>query len=323
MYKKICIFIILLIVCVFFATGFSLAQDQPKYTFGVATYICTHGWSILNYSGMEEMAEKLNVKLIRTMAERDTVKQVNDIEDLVQREVDGLIIMLGNPDTMTEAIKKASDKGIPIAFTNGPFLCDGMNINICTNNYEAGKLIAEGLAAHINYEGNIAIYDYPGLACTKSRCEGAREVFAKYPNINIVADEAFPVGAGIVEKAQAFTEDLLVRFPSGQLQGIFSPADTIGAIAPSAAIDAAGRSDEITIYSMDCLDEIADFIRADTTAVKASYAQRPKEMGRLCVEMLVRFLEGERAIPRQIFLEGILYTKDNIPDKNEDMVSHF
>jgi len=320
MLKKISIILIILIMMFFAVTGNSFAQE-PKYTFGVATYICTHGWSIDNFSGMEEAAERLNIRLIRTMAERDTVKQVNDIYDLLERKVDGMIIMLGNPDTMTEAILEIQKAGVPVAFTNGPFLCEGMNINICTDNYEAGKLIAESLAAALDYKGNVIIMDNPGLACNALRCVGAREVFAKYPDINVIVDMPIPMGPDVTEKSQQLMEDLLVRFGPGEIQGLFSPADTVATIGPVAAIDAAGRSDEIIIYSMDCIDQVAEMIRADTLAIKGSYCQRPKEMGRLCVEMLDRFLDGERAIPRQIFLEGIIYTKDNIPPTNEELIS--
>jgi ribose transport system substrate-binding protein len=320
MFKKFVFFLVFVLLVLSFIANTSFAE--PKYTFGVATYICTHGWSIDNWSGMQEAAERLNIKLIRTLAERDVVKQANDIDDLIERDVDGMIIMLGNPDTMTKAIAKCQDNGIPIAFTNGPFLCDGLNINICTNNYDAGKLIAEGLCKGLDYKGNVVIIDYPGLACTANRCEGAREVIAKYPDIKIIADEPIAMGAGVTEKSMKIMEDLLIKYPSGQIQGVFSPADTVGAIGPSAAIDAAGRSKEIKIYSMDSLDQVADMIRSGETAIAASYCQRPKEMGRLCVEFLDRFLDGERAIPRQVFLEGILYTIDNIPATNAELISH-
>src|SRR5690606_3176688 len=94
--------------------GMAVAQDSV--TIGVSVPAADHGWTGgVNYFAQQAI-ERLgatypNVEFVFTSA-ADAPKQIADIEDMVStRGIDALVILPGDPDAMTSAIKQVKDAG--------------------------------------------------------------------------------------------------------------------------------------------------------------------------------------------------------------------
>src|SRR5690348_9260884 len=95
--------------------GAAVAQDKT-YTIGVSVPTADHGWT----GGVDFFAQQAvdrlqkaypNLKFVLATAP-DSTKQAADLEDmLATRNIDGLVILPGDPDAMTASIKKVKDAG--------------------------------------------------------------------------------------------------------------------------------------------------------------------------------------------------------------------
>ena len=95
--------------------GSAIGQDKT-YTIGVSVPTADHGWT----GGVDFFAQQSvdrlqkaypNLKFVLATAP-DSTKQAADLEDmLATRNIDGLVILPGDPDAMTASIKKVKDAG--------------------------------------------------------------------------------------------------------------------------------------------------------------------------------------------------------------------
>ena len=65
-------------------------------------------------ASMKEQLEKLGAKYISADAQADSSKQISDVENLIARGCNALIILAYDADAITPAIEKAKAEGIPV-----------------------------------------------------------------------------------------------------------------------------------------------------------------------------------------------------------------
>ena len=70
-----------------------------------------------------------------------------------------------------------------IAAQEGEVVC-----HIASDNVAGGRLAGEYLAKALGGEGKVAIINQPAITSVLDRVQGFREVIAKYPHLQIVAD---------------------------------------------------------------------------------------------------------------------------------------
>src|SRR6056297_1450827 len=84
-------------------------------------------------------------------------EQIKMIESLIARKVDGMVISVNNTPEYIEVINKAVDSGIAVATFDADAPDSRRLFHIGINNYQAGKVTAEGLldileAKNIDYK---------------------------------------------------------------------------------------------------------------------------------------------------------------------------
>ncbi|MEG2597455.1 MAG: sugar-binding protein [Oscillospiraceae bacterium] len=108
--------------------------------------------------GAEEKAKELGIKMEWVgPAKSDAAEQVNVIEGLIQKKVDGILISCNDADALKDVIDKAVDAGIPV----GTFDSDSPNSKRSfyagTDNYGIGKLGGEKMLKALPDGGKVAI----------------------------------------------------------------------------------------------------------------------------------------------------------------------
>ncbi len=92
---------------------------QTSYTFGLAVHSNPASdlfWGVVE-KGAKDAAAQMGVTL-KSGGSGQPTEQAQLIENYVAAKVDGIIVSLANPDAMKDALKKASDAGIPIITIN-------------------------------------------------------------------------------------------------------------------------------------------------------------------------------------------------------------
>ena len=137
----------------------------------------------------------------------------------------------------------------------------------------------------------IIIIDHPTVTSVQDRVRGFKLELAKYPKLTIVAT---PAAEGKRTKAQDVMESMLGAHP--QVKGVFGINDD-SALGALAAIEQAGRKD-IVMVGYDATKEAREAILKGT-ALKADVIQYPKDIGRITIETIAKYLRRQK-VPAQV-----------------------
>jgi ribose transport system substrate-binding protein len=185
-------------------------------------------------------------EILHTNANNDNAKQVADMEDMVTKGVDAIIVAAVNSQGICPGVQAAYDAGIPVIVLERYVTCatdDVWTSFIDVNVAEISRQTAEWFAQQLNYEGKVVLMkSVPGQELTEVHARTVKEVFAKYPGIELLAEDYAAVSRA---KGKEFMEAWLRAFP--QIDGVISWTGTEAQGAIEAAQEA-GRLDQIKVW---------------------------------------------------------------------------
>jgi ABC-type sugar transport system substrate-binding protein len=169
--------------------------------------------------GFQDAAKKYGITVeIREPKEFELPQQVEVLENLVSRKVDGIAISAVDDKGLINVIKQATDAGIKVVTFDAPAPSTAALSYIGTLNPEAGYAAGVEFAKLIGNDGEVAILQGGlGASNLNDRYAGFTKALAeKAPNIKMVGREDTQ---GKLELATSKTENLLSAHPN--LKGIF------------------------------------------------------------------------------------------------------
>jgi ribose transport system substrate-binding protein len=181
---------------------------------------------------------KDKIELEIQVAGPNAQKQIQQINAMVQAGAKAIVVYPISPTALNGVVKNACEKGVHI-FTFDAEIDEPCAHNVHIDQKEAGKVAAQWLADKLGGKGNI-IY-LTGVAGTSTdtlRTEGSMEVFAKYPNIKIIAQ-----ASGMWSQAVTRTEmsQILATHSWDKIDGILGQA---GCFTVFSMQDEAGIADD-------------------------------------------------------------------------------
>ncbi|HTT55526.1 MAG TPA: sugar ABC transporter substrate-binding protein [Opitutaceae bacterium] len=258
-----------------------------------------HPYFIDMQRGAEEAARTARVELIVQAAEReiDVERQMEIIENLIQRHVDALVIAPSGSREIVPVIIKANRAGIPVIIVDtrvdAPALraAGGRIVTfVGSDNYEGGRIAGSFLAERMQGRARIAVLEgIPGHETGDARLRGFRDAIAGRAGLVIVASQ--PANW---ERDQGYNvcQNILQAHPD--VNALFAANDLM-ALGALEAIAAAGRGGRITVVGFDALDEARQAVKQGTMA--GTVAQDPAQMGRAGIEAAARILRGGSVPP--------------------------
>jgi ribose transport system substrate-binding protein len=164
----------------------------------------------------------------------DVSKQSQQLSNLISQGVDAILIDAASPTGLNGILQQAADRGIVVvSFDNTVTMPDGLTVSL--DEYGFGVTWAEFVAKKINGKGNvIMVTGVAGTYDDTERNKGADEVWAKYPDIKVVARYT---GNWDSSAAQTNTAAILPTLP--KIDGIWCQGGTDGVLK---AFIAAGRT---------------------------------------------------------------------------------
>lgn len=291
MSKKFCCFIVTVVVLMmlmsFFAIG--IARDTKPVKIGVSIADQSNPFYIEILDGMES-ALKEGDKLIVMDAAFDLAKQISDVEDMVQQQVDIMMIDPVDSKGIQAALMICKESDIPVISYNSPVEDVSMVVsNVATDNFMAGQLIGEALSEALGGKGNVIMLTYNVAQVCLDRANGFLDVLEKYPDIKVLDQQEIEPG---VDTAMPVMENKLQAFPD--IDGVFALNDP-SAIGCAAAIDSADLLDQIKIVGVDGSEEGKKAICEGK--MLASAAQHPVDIGKIAIETAYKVLAGEEVEP--------------------------
>ena len=245
--------------------------------------------------GARAAADSLGIQLVVQAPEReiDVEKQMQIVEDLIERKVDVLLLVPSGSREIVPAIAKANAANIPVVIVDtrvDAVALKSANARIATfigsDNVDGGRIAGEFVAQKLGGKGKVAVLEgIPGHETGDSRLRGFRKAIAKYPGLTIVASQT-----ANWERDQAFNvaQNILQSHPD--IQAIFACNDVM-ALGAVEAIAAAARTKDIAVVGFDAQDDARTAIQQGRMA--ATIAQNPRQMGRLAVISASKLLRNQ------------------------------
>ena len=249
---------------------------------------------------LEEAAASVGATVIITDARHDVAKQISDVEDMIQKKIDILLLNPTDSTGVEGAVKSAKAAGLVVAAVDanakGP-----VDTFVGSKNYDAGVMACEYMGKALGGKGDVAILDGIPVVPILERVRGCKDALAKFPGMKIVTTQN---GKQERDQALAVTENMIQANPN--LKGIFSVNDG-GAMGSLAAIEASGK--DIKLTSVDGAPEAIKAMQKPNSKFIATSAQYPRDQIRIAIGMALAKKWGAN-VPAHIPVDVKLIDKD-------------
>jgi ribose transport system substrate-binding protein len=234
------------------------APVQPakkKLKVGISIPAADHGWT----AGVGWWAKKAtelypDVDFVLSTA-LNPEKQTADIEDMLVKGVDAIVLLATESAPITPIALKAKQKGVFIVNVDrgllpGPGGEAIADIFLEGDNKAFGRKSAEFMAEKLGGKGSIVVLT--GIPCTvdTDRVNAAMEVFKRYPDIKILTQQP---GFWSREKALQAMENILIKYP--KIDAVWVSDDDM-LLGVRQAVEDAGRAKQMWLLGGCCMKEV-------------------------------------------------------------------
>jgi len=246
-------------------------------------------------------AQYPDVKLVIADAGQDDNKQVAQIETFIRQKPDLLIVAPNERAPLTAVMGTAVQSGIPVICLERDTLEPNYTTYISADNRDIGSMAGQFIVDYLSKKygqprGNIVqIKGLLGVEAEIARNDGAHDVFARYPNIEIVNDA---VADWIQAKAKDRMFEALRANP--KIDVVYAHNDPM-AVGAYLAAQELGREKEMIFVGVDGLGGPNGGIKKVMDGILAATFVYP-----LCVDKAVEV--GNRMLRDRTFKPDKVYT---------------
>ncbi len=166
-------------------------KAAPQYVIGVSQ--CSKDFWRDKFNKELQMAEYLNdsIQVKLASSNDDSKLQTRQINQMIDEKVDLLVIAPNQLNTISPAINRAYDKGIPVIIYDRKANSNKYTAFIGCDNYAIGKSMGEFIAQKLQGKGRVVeIRGLEGSSPALERHRGFMEAMKKCPGMQVVASEA-------------------------------------------------------------------------------------------------------------------------------------
>lgn len=326
------------------STSAASGGDGEEITIGFSQRrIAGSDWYKTLVQGVRDEAERQGVKVEVTDAGGDTVRQISDINTLLSRGVEGLIVNANDPKGIAPALQAAETAGAPVVAVNSNIdesLIDKTYCYVAEDQVATGALAGKAIAAKVaeRFEPGdtvkmVTIGGYPGDIISDLRDEGFQkgwdEYFAQNPGQEPKVEQLpRKYGEWLPDKALPQMRDVASANPD--LDVVYSESDVMHA-GIKQALTQSGIYDKVLVASYDGgMNFIQEMVDDPDGPAQVSASNQPYDQGVAAVEQLLAAVEGapkEESCPGGTsYVETIAVTPENAEkyyDPNQSYVQSF
>lgn len=276
-----------------------------------------HGWMAAVTNFAEQQAEQYDdVEFISTEGATDSAAQIAQVESLIARDPDVLVILPNEGGALTQIAQQAMEQGIQVVNVDREFttpsayttLIGGDNYGI---GFQAGNYIADELGC----EGNVVeIQGIAGISVTNDRTKGFADAITKCNGgIEIVAQQPADF---VPDKGQAVMQNILQAQQS--IDAVYTHDDDM-AQGVVAAIKEAGREEGLFVTGAGGSKQVMDQIAAGDV-FRATFLYNPV-MSASAINIARLIGQGggftelrEPGVPSKIILPATKVTEENVDE---------
>jgi len=250
-------------------------------------------------------------ELVTAGDQTNVANQVKQLEDLIAKKVDAIILSPMDANAVIPVLKKAKEAKIPVILVDQTIEAGNEDLYVTyigTDNFNAGKEAGTKVAEWLSNAGNVMIVrGANGSSAGDQRVDGFKAGI-EGTGIKIIGEQA---GDWKNDKAMQVTENMLQS--NSDVQAIFTASEVMvdGILQ---ALAGAGKTD-VKIMAVDGSKKAVDLIEAGD--LTGTMAQFPQIMGKTAVDTILGVLDGSidaSKVDKYIDSGTSAYSKDNLAD---------
>ena len=241
--------------------------------------------------GAEAKAKELGHDLIVLDSQDNPAKELGNVEDLLVKGVDVLLINPTDSDAVVSSVKAANRSKIPVVTLDRA--ANGGNVvsHVASDNVLGGEMAGNFIVEKLGGKGKVVeLEGIPGTTAARDRGTGFNKAAAG--KLEVVAKQAADFDR---TKGLNVMENILQAQP--EIQAVFAHNDEM-ALGALKAIEASGR--DIFVVGFDATDDAVAALKEGKLA--ATVAQKPAEIGAIGVEVADKIVK-KQAVEKNVPVE--------------------
>ncbi len=286
-----------------------VGTKQGPYVIGLSNSFSGNSWRAQMVTEFKVAADRLKSQgalkdYVLADATGNTASQIQQIQNMVARRVDAILIDANSATALDPAIRSAHNAGIlVVSFDNT--VTSEFAINVNTDQTKFGSVGAEWLVKKLNGKGNIIVLNgVAGTPVNNERWAAAKKIFDQNPGIKVLSQVNANWDQATAQQAVA---NLLPSFP--KIDGIWSQggAMTLGAIY---AFQAANRPlVPMTGEAYNGLLKLWDKLKGQ--GFDSIAPAQPPSLSAEALDTAVKVLKGQQ-VEQNILLNPPVITSENL-----------
>ena len=266
-------------------------KKDPPYVIGYSNAGLGDSWRVVNLHVIEKTAtehkDKIS-KLLITDANHDDAKQVADIQDLVSRGVDLLIVSANTQQALDRVVTRVMKQGIPVVMMDRRIASDNFVTFVTGCDAMMGRLWAQWIVEKLNYKGNVIMLGgQAGSSVSENRERTALQVFNQYPGIKVL-DKVYSDWSPV--KGKQVMEAMISKYGK-QINAVWCAHGLQVPGSIEAFLAAGYGKGEIPPHTTaDLNGPLQLAVKYDIPILEIGY---PPAMGRTAVEVALKVLRGK------------------------------
>lgn len=249
--------------------------------------------------GAVSKAKEMGHEIVILDSQNDPSKELGNVEDLLIKGIDVLLINPTDSDAVVSAVKAANRNKVPVVTLDRASNGGTVVTHIASDNVAGGELAGNFIVEKLNGKNNrvVELEGIPGTTAARDRGKGFNK--AAQNKLDIVAKQAADFDR---TKGLNVMENILQA--QSEVNAVFAHNDEM-ALGALKAIEASDKTDVI-IVGFDATEDAVKAVKEGKLA--ATVAQKPAEIGAKGVEAADKIVKKEM-IPQFIPVELALITQ--------------
>jgi ribose transport system substrate-binding protein len=282
------------------------ARAEDKLTIGVSFQQLSDPFFISIIYGCQKAAKEEGIRLLIHEAGgyANVDRQISQIEDLIEKKVNLIIIMPTNAKGVVPVVERAIASGVPAMHMGSRVASNKMIAFVQSDDHELGASQGRYLADVLKGKGNLLYIAGPaGVTWTRDRLDGFKEGISKAPGLKLLdtlwIDSTREAGLRNIEDKLQTYSDLDAIGASGDVM-------TQGA---GDAVKAAGKVGKVRLTTAGLSKDTEDMIR--NGVIQMTAAQQTVLIGYNAVKTGVKFLR-KQPYDKLTKIAPVVVTGDNV-----------
>lgn len=258
-------------------------EGDGDYTIGFVISTQTNPFFVSLKDGAEKKAKELGVELIVLDSQDDASKEISNMEDLITRDVDLILVNPTDSDAIVNSVMAANDADIPVVTVDRASNGGEVLSYIASDNVAGGKMAGEFIGEELDGKGKIVeLEGIAGTNAARERGQGFNEAL-EGTELEVVAKQTADFDRA---KGLEVMENILQA--EEEIDAVFAHNDEM-ALGALEAIKASDR--DIIVVGFDATDDALKAVEDGDMA--ATVAQQPELIGEMGIQASFDALAGE------------------------------